>query len=260
MDNPKFNIEEFDIKLDTERIAKRFVYILEVDSTNSFLLNSKEFDEDGTVVLAEEQKKGRGRLQREWLSAPDKNLTFSILLRNVDPKKINIINLGSSLAVSQAISNLYQLNTVLKWPNDVLIDGKKISGILLESTSRNTELDRVVIGVGINVNQSNFPGRFLIEPTSIRREFNSIVSRERLLSEVINTFEEVINIIETDPQQVIDDWKDRCKMIGEKIKISSDKESKFGIFEDIDQDGFLILKSANNKSERIHFGDVSLNG
>lgn len=260
MENPKFNIEEFDIKLDTERVAKRFVYILEVDSTNSFLMNSEEFDDDGTVVLAEEQKKGRGRLQREWLSAPDKNLTFSILLKKVDPQKVNIINLGAALAVSQALANLYQFNTELKWPNDVLIKGRKVAGILLESFSKGNELERVVIGIGINVNQSNFPGRFLIEPTSIRREFNTIVSRERLLSEVVNIFEEILNRIDVSPESVIDDWKDKCKMLGDKIKITSDKESKFGTFEDIDQNGFLILKTANNKSERIHFGDVTLNG
>ena len=257
MENPNFNIEEFDIKLDTDRIAKRFVYVLEADSTNSFLLNSNEFTEDGTVVMAEFQNKGRGRLDRDWISQPAQNLTFSILLKDIDPKKVNFINLGASLTVSQAIGNLYQLNAQLKWPNDVLIDGKKVAGILLESSSRGDKIEKVIIGIGINVNQSNFPGKFLIQPTSISKELKSKVSRERLLSEVINIFEETLNRINENPQNVINDWKERCKMIGEKVKVVGDKETKFGIFEDIDNDGFLVLKSGD-KTERIHFGDVSL--
>ncbi len=257
MENSNFNIEEFDIKLDTERIAKRFIYILEVDSTNSFLLKSDEFSEDGTVLLAEDQKKGRGRLNREWLSVPEQNLTFSILLRDVDPKIVNVINLGASLSVASALSNLFQLNAQLKWPNDVLINNRKIAGILLESSSKNTKLDRVVIGIGINVNQGNFPGKYLLPPTSVIKEFNSKVSRERLLSEVLNIFEETLNRIDENPQSVIEDWKEKCKMIGEKINIVSDSETKFGVFEDIDEEGFLILKSGQ-KRERIHYGEVSL--
>ncbi len=257
MENSSFNIEEFDIKLDTERIAKRFVYMLEVDSTNSLLLRSDEFNEDGTVALAETQKKGRGRLDREWISPPDVNLTFSIILRNVDPRIVNIINLGASLSVAHALSNLFQLNAQLKWPNDVLIDDRKIAGILLESSSRGDKIDKVVIGIGINVNQGNFPGKYMIEPTSVKKEFKSPVSRERLLSETLNIFEETLNKIQSDPSQVINDWKERCKMIGEKVNVVSDKDTRFGIFEDIDQHGYMVL-NAKGKKERIHYGEVSL--
>lgn len=257
MENKEFQIEEFDIKLDTEEIGRQFVYIQQVDSTNSYLLNNKDLKIHGTVVLAEEQTKGRGRMNRDWQSQPEQNLTFSILLRKVDGKKINIVNLGASLVVAQAIENLYQLNTSLKWPNDVLIDNKKTAGILLESTSKSNELDRVVVGIGINVNQTNFAGKYLIEPTSVRKEFKNRVSREKLLSEVLNLFEEALYKIDENPEEVLEDWKERCKMIGGKIKVESTKETKYGIFEDIDNEGFLLLKN-NDRVERIHFGDVSL--
>ena len=257
MDHNAFNIEEFDIKLDTDLIGRQFIYIQQLDSTNSFLLNSKEFKTTGTVVLAEEQTNGRGRKGREWQSQPEHNLTLSILLRKIDGKKVNILNLGASLAVAQSIENLFQLKPALKWPNDVLISGRKVSGILLQSTSKGSDLDRVVIGMGINVNQSNFPGKYLIEPTSIRREFKHKVSRERLLSEILNQFEEIYNLVEENPNKVLDDWKERCKMIGEKVKIEGDGKIRYGIFEDIDDDGFLVLKIAD-KTEKVHFGDVSL--
>ncbi|KUG26159.1 biotin-protein ligase [hydrocarbon metagenome] len=257
MENKEFQIEEFDIKLDTEEIGRQFVYIQHVDSTNTYLLNNKDLKIHGTVALAEEQTKGRGRMNRDWQSQPEQNLTFSILLRKVDGKKINIVNLGASLVVAQAIENLYQLNTSLKWPNDVLIDNKKTAGILLESVSKANELDRVVVGIGINVNQTNFAGKYLIEPTSVRKEFKSRVSREKLLSEVLNLFEETLYKIDEKPEEVLEDWKERCKMIGGKIKVESTKETKYGIFEDIDNEGFLLLK-INDRVERIHFGDVSL--
>ncbi|MFC2133136.1 biotin--[acetyl-CoA-carboxylase] ligase [Bacteroidota bacterium] len=253
-----FNIEKFDIKLDTEFIGRSFIYCEKLDSTNTFLQESKDFNENGTVVLAELQEKGKGRKDREWTSAADQNLTFSILLKEkINPKRLNIINLGTSLVVAQTIENLYQLKVNLKWPNDILVDNKKIAGILLETTSIGSKIDKVIVGIGINVNQPNFPGKYLITPTSIRKEFKESVSRERLLSEVLNNFEEILPFCNKEPEKVLNDWKSKCKMIGEKIKIEDDNGTRFGIFEDLDNEGHLLLK-IENKTEQVHFGDVSL--
>ena len=184
------NLEEFNIKLDTDFVGRNFVYLEECDSTNSFLFGSKEFDSDGTVVLSEYQTKGKGRKDRNWESAKDQNLTFSILLKkNLFASEVNIINLAASLAVAQTLETLFQLDVDLKWPNDVLIKGKKIAGILLESSSRGSKIDRLVVGIGINVNQVGFNGKFLLPPTSVKKEFNETVSREKLLSEFLNIFE-----------------------------------------------------------------------
>lgn len=253
-----FNIEEFDIKLDTEFIGRNFIYSDEVESTNSLLLASKEFNQNGTVLLAEHQTKGRGRKDRTWVSNAGQNLTFSILLKSdLKDQKINLINLGSSLVVAQALENLFQLDVELKWPNDVLVAKKKIAGILLESTSKGNKINRVVIGIGINVNQPNFPGKFDIQPSSIRKEFKAMVSRERLLCEILNLFEDMLDIWKKEPAKILNDWRSRCKMIGERIKIVEEEKVKSGIFIDIDEHGFLELKIAD-KIEKIHFGDVSL--
>lgn len=253
-----FNIEKFDIKLDTDVIGRNFIYMEEVDSTNTFLLESAKFNQNGTVVLAEEQLKGKGRLDRTWLSNADQNLTFSILLtEKIKPNRLNIINLGTSLIVAQSIENLYQLKVNLKWPNDVLAADKKIAGILLETTSMGNKIEKVVIGIGINVNQPNFPGKYLIPPTSIRREFKEAVNRERLLSEILNNFEEILSLCIKEPEKVLEDWKVKCNMLGEKVKIEDDNGIKFGIFEDLDKEGHLIF-NIDGKIEKIHFGDVSL--
>lgn len=253
-----FNIEEFDIKLDTDVIGRNFIYSDEVSSTNSELLNNKDFGQNGTVLLAEFQNNGKGRKNRTWISNAGQNLTFSILLKgDFKGNTANIINLGTSAAVGQSLENLYQLRVELKWPNDVLVNKKKISGILVESSSKSNKISKLVIGIGINVNQPNFPGKFEIQPTSVRREFKETVSRERLLSEVLNNFEDMLNLVQYDPNKILNDWRNKCKLIGEKIKIIEDDEIRTGVFEDIDDNGFLILKSGEKRNV-IHFGDVSL--
>jgi len=254
-----FNIEEFDIKLDTEIIGRNFVYCSEVDSTNTVLLHNKEYEQDGTVFLAEFQTGGRGRKDdRQWLSNKEQNLTFSVLLtEGFSSSNINIVNFTAALSVAQAIENLYQLKVELKWPNDVLINKCKCAGILLESISKGSKISRIVIGIGINVNQPTFPGKYLLQPTSIKKEFKENVSRERLLSELLNIFEENFILSQNAPQKIMSDWKSRCKMIGEKVKIEEGDIVKHGIFDDIGDDGTLILK-IDNKIEKIHYGDVSL--
>jgi BirA family transcriptional regulator, biotin operon repressor / biotin---[acetyl-CoA-carboxylase] ligase len=255
-----FDLEFFDIKLDTDIIGRNFIYAEEVDSTNSSLLNKAlKFDKDGTVLLSEKQNKGRGRKDRVWYSNKGLNLTFSVLLKDRDfsGRKINLINFASSLAVALAIENLYQLKIELKWPNDILINSKKTAGILIESSSSGKKIERVVIGIGINVNQNSFQGIFNINPTSIKNETDQNVEREVLLAEVLNIFEEILGWIEDKPEELLKDWKSRCRMIGEKISVSEGDQIKYGIFDDIDEEGFLILKNGK-KLEKIFFGDVSI--
>ena len=254
------NIENFDIKLNTDYIGRTFIYADELISTNTLLMDKKSgYNNHGTVLFAEKQTKGRGRKDRVWYSSPESNLTFSILLSKDKEilKNINFLNFAASLSVALSIENLYQLNTSLKWPNDVLINEKKTSGILIESTSQGSRIDRVVIGIGVNVNQNSFQGVFNYPPTSIRNELGRSVERERLLAELLNNFEAEIEKMKIDKSELLNDWKSRCRMIGERISIFEDDKEKFGIFDDIDDNGFLLLKTKDGM-ERIHFGDVSL--
>ena len=254
------NIEDFDIKLNTEYIGRTFVYAEELSSTNTFLMDKKNgYNNNGTVVLAEKQTSGKGRKDRVWYSAPETNLTFSILLTK--DKFLNnnssLINFAASLAVAFSIENLYQLKTELKWPNDVLLDGKKTSGILIESTSQGNKIERFVVGIGVNVNQPSFQGTFNYPPTSIRIELGRNVERERFLAEILNNFELLLERIKSNKNEVINDWKAKCKMIGEKISVVENDSEKFGIFYDINEEGFLLLKTRDG-IEKVHYGDVSL--
>lgn len=255
-----FNIEEFDIKLDTDIIGRNFIYCEEIDSTNIYLLGSKSTLVHGTVMLAEAQLKGRGRRNREWISSSGVNLTFSILLKTgLQPSHFHLLNFGAAVAVAHSIENLYQLHVELKWPNDVLVDGRKIAGILVESSSKGDKIEKMAIGFGINVNQMNFSGKFLTPPTSVKREFKQNGNRERLLSEILNNFESILNQIKEEPEKIFEQWKERCKLLGEKIKIEDEGDIKYGVFDDIDKDGFLLLKTEKG-IEKITVGDVSLLG
>lgn len=254
------DIEKFDIKLDTDIIGRHFIYADEVSSTNVELLNNREFyNSHGTVLLAENQTKGKGRLTKKWYSTRNVNLTFSILV--TEPiyfgRKVNLLNYVASLAVALSIENLFQLHTELKWPNDVLIGGKKVAGILIESTSQGSNIDRLVMGIGINVNQSSFQGSFTFEPTSIKIELGHVVEREKVLSEVLNNLEGLLENIVSSPNIILDEWRERCRMIGDRITVVNDGKAKNGIFEDIDENGFLVLRSGD-KIETLHFGELSI--
>jgi BirA family transcriptional regulator, biotin operon repressor / biotin---[acetyl-CoA-carboxylase] ligase len=254
------NIDNFDIKLDTEFIGRNFIIFDEVDSTNEFLLNkSNKINENGAVVFAEKQNAGRGRFNRSWISAREQNLTFSILItdKKLLGERVTLINFAASLSIALSIENLYQLKTNLKWPNDILINGKKISGILIESSSKGNKINRMAVGIGLNVNQGFFNGSFNIPPTSIRIELEQNVERETLLAEVLNNFEEILLKIHDDPSYILRDWKSRCGMIGEKVAVIEGDKTRYGIFDDIDDNGFLLLK-VKDKIETIHFGDVSI--
>jgi BirA family biotin operon repressor/biotin-[acetyl-CoA-carboxylase] ligase len=255
-----FNLESFDIKLDTDVIGRNFIYSEEVSSTNSFLLDAKSSANiNGTTILAEKQSKGHGRKGRLWYSIKGTNLTFSILLndKRYFTRQFNLINLAATLATATAVENLYQLKTELKWPNDILIKGKKVAGVLIESSSKGEKLERVVLGIGLNVNQTIFQGTFNIPPTSIKNETRQNIERETLLAELLNVFEEILEYVVTNPGWILKEWKVRCRMIGEKISVTEGDSVKYGIFDDIDDNGFLLMK-ADKKVEKIYFGDVSL--
>jgi BirA family biotin operon repressor/biotin-[acetyl-CoA-carboxylase] ligase len=254
-----FNIKKFDLQLETEILGRNFIFLKEVESTNTYLKEiASESTIEGTVVFAEKQTDGKGRLDRIWYSEKGSNLTFSFFLKGKFLKKnLNFINLGTALAIANSIENLYQLKTELKWPNDILVNGKKLSGILLESISEGEKLKFLVVGIGVNVNQTNFAGTFNIPPTSVKLENNNEVEREKLLAEILNNLENILDSINSNHDYILKEWRLRCGMIGEKISISQGDNTKYGVFDDIDDDGFLLLKT-EKRIEKIHFGDLSL--
>jgi BirA family biotin operon repressor/biotin-[acetyl-CoA-carboxylase] ligase len=255
-----FQIEQFDIKLDTDIIGRNFIYCDEIDSTNNYLNEPRTSKHpNGTVILAEYQTKGKGRQNREWQSQKGQNLTFSILINDHEflPKNLNIINLSAALAVALTIEQHHGLKATLKWPNDVLINSKKTAGILLESVYEGLKPKRLIIGIGINVNQVMFSNKFNLPATSLKTEVGKIVNREIFLAEYLNTLEGILRKTIKNSKSVLEEWRLHCDMIGKRVTLAENDSIRDGIFEDINDEGFLLLK-VKNKTEAIHFGDVSI--
>lgn len=255
-----FDLEKFDLKLGTDTIGRNFIYAHEVSSTNNELLNNPEYYKThGSVLLAEKQTSGHGRKGRNWDSNESMNLTFSILISNPKYLKqnINLINYAASLSTATSIENLYQLRTELKWPNDILVNSKKVAGILTESLSQESNISRLVVGIGLNVNQISFQGKFVIPPTSLKKELGHIADREKTLAELLNVFEENLESGLNPHNKILEEWKSRCNMLGERITVHIDETSKQGIFHDIDEKGFLVLRT-DDKFETLHLGDVHI--
>jgi len=257
-----FDLKKFDIRLETEWLGRSFLYLDEVESTNTFLMTKEnEIDLNGTVFLAEKQTAGKGRLDRQWYSSKAMNLTFSFLVtdRAILSKPLIPINFALALSVAETIESLYQIKTNVKWPNDVLVGGKKIAGILLESTSSGSKINRLVAGIGVNVNQIHFQGSYMLAPTSIVNESGAEAEREKLLAELLNNIEDIINIAIKQPSIIFNRWRERCRAIGDKIIVSRDGKELHGVFDDIDNEGNLLLRQEDTIL-KIQYGDVSIVG
>ncbi|MFI5358779.1 MAG: biotin--[acetyl-CoA-carboxylase] ligase [Halanaerobiales bacterium] len=251
-----------------EEIGSRIVFLDSIDSTNfkAKELASKGY-QSGTVVVADEQTAGRGRLGRNWYSPAGTGLWLSIILRpDIPPLDSPLLTVIASLAVYESLLVLEkepaapeQHNNTLqiKWPNDILMDGKKLAGILTE-LSLGSKINYAVVGIGINVNQEEFPAELSGIATSLRREYNKEIDRLELFKKILISFERYyFRLLNNDGPQLVKEWKGRMNIIGKEVSIHDNERIYQGRVLDIAEQGELILESGG---EIFHFwaGDVSL--
>ena len=191
--------------LHTKWLGGTILYGKEMDSTNTQAKRLGEHDAaNGTVVIAERQTAGKGRRGKTWIS-PAGNCYFSILLRpDVVVDRASIITLVSAMALAKAIKQVTSLDTMIKWPNDVIANGKKLCGILTESSTDLEYINYVVVGIGVNANQADFPEEIKDMASSICLETGQKVNRAELLGTFLNVFEEYYELfLETDRKSVV---------------------------------------------------------
>lgn len=182
----KFDVDLFNHQLQTSWLGHEFIYLEETDSTNTYLKNIPSSDlTHGTVVLADHQLKGRGQYERTWEAEPFKNLTFTIAFRPKVGERLNLLSLAVAYSITSVLSEYVNEKVWLKWPNDILIDGKKVGGLLTECTFNGSNPDRVLIGFGLNVGQTQFSNDIKNKATSLHRLSNRPISREELLNKLL---------------------------------------------------------------------------
>jgi BirA family biotin operon repressor/biotin-[acetyl-CoA-carboxylase] ligase len=217
---------------------------------------AKEGAKEGTVIITEEQTAGRGRIGRRWLS-PRGSVALSIILYPPLDYLPSLI-MVASLAVAYGIEQATGLKAQLKWPNDVLVNSKKVCGILVESDVRGNEVDYAVIGIGLNVNLrlSEFPD---ITPfaTSLSQELGRDVSRREMVQSLLSQAEKLYLALAAG-DSVFKQWRDRLVTLGKKVQVSSAEATYRGIAESVASDGSLLLRQPDGNQLKIVAGDVTL--
>jgi BirA family biotin operon repressor/biotin-[acetyl-CoA-carboxylase] ligase len=242
--------------LKTKKLGKKVFYINRAGSTNDVAKElARKGGEEGTLVIAGEQSKGRGRLGRNWTS-PEGGLFMSLILRpNIPPVKLTSLTLISGLAVVKAIRSLYDLDVELKWPNDVMFQEKKLGGILTELEGEAEMVKFVVAGLGLNANCEVFLD---IPTTSLRKELWAEVRITGLVQEILRHLEKLYEKFLEGFEGLLDEYKKYSQTLWKNVKIVQPKGSISGRAVDIDQDGALILRLADGSHERILSGDCQL--
>jgi BirA family biotin operon repressor/biotin-[acetyl-CoA-carboxylase] ligase len=259
----KLNVNKLQEGLHTERFGRNIIFLSEVGSTNDLAKKLAGYGaEEGTVVIAETQRVGHGRLGREWVS-PAGGLWCSIILRaGLTAGEAVKLVFVAGLAVAETLYRLYGLESETKWPNDVLVKGRKICGILAEMKTKSEIVDFVVIGIGINADfdaKKALPEELWQRATSVKDELRKKVALEQLFCALLEKLEHLYDLfLKNGFAPILEKWKKHAVFLGHKVEIASQTDKLSGLAYDVDEDGALVLKLEDGTLKHILVGDVSL--
>lgn len=259
-------ISELEPFLHTGFIGRNIIYLENVDSTNNYAKKAAEAPfKEGTVIIAEEQSLGRGRLGRHWVSPRGKGVWMSIMLKpDILPADAPKLAIVTAYAVANALCSCCSLEARIKWPNDIVAGGRKICGILTEMSAEADEIKYVVIGIGINANieLDDFGPEVSKIATSISIENGSPVSRKVLAASVLDEFEKVYtDFVESGSIGfLLDGYRDKSAVLGKEIRVISKKEEITGLAVDISEQGHLVLRLEDGALREVMSGEVSVRG
>lgn len=217
---------------------------------------------EGVVVFAESQTKGRGRLGRVWSSPVRKGLWFSILLRpDLRPQETTQLTIAAATALWRAIHGVTGISAEIKWPNDILIRGKKVVGILTELSAEVDRVKHVTLGIGVDVNltASEMPADLRRLATSLRIESGKVVARAELATAILRELDrDYARVCGGGFAKVADEWEEHCTTIGQPVVVSMGPRKIRGRAESLDDDGALLVRTEHGHLERVIGGDVTL--
>ena len=249
-------------KLKTGILGKAVISYKKVDSTNDVAYKLAENGiAEGTVILAEEQAKGRGRHGRRWLSPARGGVYMSCVLRpEIAPNEMPRITLLAAVAVAKSVRDVTGLGAMIKWPNDIVVNNRKVCGILTEIKAEQDRCDFVVIGIGVNVNTK--PERLPKGASSLKEELRRAgrptdVSRIELTRKILEKMEEdYLMLKEKGFEPIIEEWKRLSAMLGSRVKVVLQNRNFEGQALNIDPDGALVVRLDSGVLEKVSSGDI----
>jgi BirA family biotin operon repressor/biotin-[acetyl-CoA-carboxylase] ligase len=245
-------------KLKTKLIGRNVLYYPVISSTMDVAKQAvKEGAVEGTIVIADRQTVGRGRFGRNWWAPPDSSILLSIIIY---PRleQLRHLNMAATLAVMQSIEKVTGLKPVIKWPNDVLIGGKKVSGILIESEVQEEGVNATVIGIGLNVNLEPSSNSEIAEiATSLWEALGRKVSRLEMLLSLLEAFEELYEALRSG-ERIDELWRYHLDTLGKQVAVKCGEQVLHGYAESVDDEGNLLLRRPDGGLLTIVAGEVSL--
>jgi len=249
--------EEINVDLNTKIIGKKIHYFEKIISTNQIAkkLLDKSIKE-GTIVVSDIQTKGRGRKNRTW-SSPKGGIWFSVILfPKIPPESGMLITMTCSVALVRAIKEVAQIDCVIKWPNDLLIDNKKVCGILTELDAELDQINYAIVGIGINVN-NEIELDLKDVGISIKEKTGVNISRVKLFKSILRHLDKNYQeMLDKKYDSIIKKWLLNSNIIGKKISVNQDDNIFEGIVEEINKSGYLILKNKYGNIIRVVSGDI----
>ena len=255
---------ELESRINTQWLGKKIVYKETVDSTNAEVRRRAEEGEDnGLLVVADGQTLGKGRRGRNWESPKGTNLYFSMLLKpDFAPDKASMITLVAAYSVATVIRKTTGLDAKIKWPNDIVVGKKKVCGILTEMSMERDYIHHVVVGIGINVNEENYPIELEQMATSLKKEMGNLVLRANLLCDILSQFEkDYLTFLAAESlKPFVEEYNRMLVNKGALVKVLDPKGEFSGIAGGISEDGRLNVFKENGQIESVYAGEVSVRG
>lgn len=246
------------------QVVGRDIRVLqETNSTNDLVERmARDGVPEGVVVFAEAQTRGRGRLGRRWISPPGKGLWFSVLLRpELRPQAATQITVAAATALCRAIRGQTDLIPQVKWPNDILIDGRKVAGVLTELNAEPDRVKHLVLGIGLDVNMepADFPAEVRPLATSLRIAAGRPLARGDLAASLLRELDaDYARLCRGQFAALADEWESQCITLGRRVRLHLGTRELTGRAESLDEDGALLLRTEHGRLERVMGGDVTI--
>lgn len=247
--------------LDTEFVGRNIIHFETLDSTNDYAKKIASDEKEGTVIISEEQTKGKGRLGRQWHSKSHEGIWMSVILKpNIMPYKAPFITLIAGASIVKALNDL-GVETLIKWPNDIILNNKKISGILTELSAEIERVNHIVLGMGINVKTMEFSQEISDIATSLYREGYK-VSRVEIVRSILVEFERLyVDYVQNNSkEETLKICRQYSAIIGKDIYTLNGEEKERVKCLDINEDGNLIVRKQDKTIREIMSGEVSIRG